>query len=1246
MHRLVERKNNLQILHQHMQNNVCITTRIHNVNDEQNLATIKKLIDNNRYVEAYDLCLSIIADNPLCEYDFYHNLLLCAYFQHNTMEIIKITKYLLNAQQLHDPTYLIHIMLHFCYTKHKAMEALNICNQFYEQPQCRNTIMPIRVQLAKIACLIHTHQYERADKMLSTIEAQYKDIDVVRFLDTAHKARYVEISESQAVKTAKSSDKALSSAQHEDIEQCYIQRAKYFVAKEQISTAFEYLNAYMHTHGGRRITLYYLQLSRRYRHEPDLIKEKYQNLYEKYPTHLSIHIDYILYLLEQTQYTEARAECDKFIINNKNNLSIFKFKKLTLLKLRAIASDQSYSQTNEARALSFEIISNLLEDFSDDIAIFHLAIYYAKLYENTEYLQRLESYADNYLNLDRTELATNYNTVTERHLLLNLLRNNIPESVKIGVPIHTYITLPESIQRIFQILNDNPNLKKSQIFFVGSGVHALIDNTFQEKCQSLDLNFIISVNTDSICTKDLLRPYFSQHEHMPMYYTLDQQQYAGMPVDVRIVVVKNHQQMLLEHESIMRDFTICTIFCDANGKLHDPIGKSIEHFCNKILATVDADPMRTLAEDPIRVLRAIKYLSQNYTPTFALQQALHLWQPSTTDFSIIFVYALFKMLTSPCKNIVITHLRNYNLVNKILGANVFLVEDLGAEKDCARLLKYCLQRMYPSTDSVEQIKALQQQTEVEISQLIDRNQVLQATLPVLTEHLHQAVQTNTLLWEISQQQAALQQELKQENELREEIASLHIKAAELCQYEHQERLVNYNNKCGQLDSAYCVMHAKTIQEESIAFNYSKDVDNAQKELDNINIAIKHTNKQYETLVAMCNEFSEKLSLIQASEPLEYVPYYWSDSRKIDDSTIAALYQIIDFSPLRVLFAYRLGLAKYNAREYIEATNYFYEAIEFDSYPPFTYLSTGDMSMLHTLKDESHNLIQQYNNIREDLLAHLPSDYQNTDENVLLKHAEKNMERAKNRRIDAAQKKTSLQTALLFCNRVLEVSKEKNKGKMTIFCMKARRYSLNILRQFDNYLSFILYQRITLGLIKVLLDAMDNDAELRIQVQITMKQEAMKFIDELGKFQQETDALCNEYTQAIFKENGSINIQNSILALILTPHPANKRNECKEKNTEHYQRLKKYILKLPMPPITRAWILAREVYALYVHESPAFDCALANLWQEALTLEPHFKEVFLNMESSNNQQVSQHMLFKQTVVNPEDQIVTTSHTRNY
>jgi len=31
--------------------------------------------------------------------------------------------------------------------------------------------------------------------------------DVVRFLDTAHKARYVEISESQAVKTAESSKK-------------------------------------------------------------------------------------------------------------------------------------------------------------------------------------------------------------------------------------------------------------------------------------------------------------------------------------------------------------------------------------------------------------------------------------------------------------------------------------------------------------------------------------------------------------------------------------------------------------------------------------------------------------------------------------------------------------------------------------------------------------------------------------------------------------------------------------------------------------------------------------------------------------------------------------------------------------------------------------------------------------------------------------------------------------------------------
>jgi poly(A) polymerase len=64
----------------------------------------------------------------------------------------------------------------------------------------------------------------------------------------------------------------------------------------------------------------------------------------------------------------------------------------------------------------------------------------------------------------------------------------------------------------------------------------------------------------------------------------------------------------LDEDLRRRDFTINTLLMDLDGKVHDPLGgrKDLEA---RILRT-PTDPLRTFSDDPLRMLRAIRFASQ------------------------------------------------------------------------------------------------------------------------------------------------------------------------------------------------------------------------------------------------------------------------------------------------------------------------------------------------------------------------------------------------------------------------------------------------------------------------------------------------------------------------------------------------------------------------------------------------------------------------------------------------------------
>src|SRR6266851_687425 len=64
----------------------------------------------------------------------------------------------------------------------------------------------------------------------------------------------------------------------------------------------------------------------------------------------------------------------------------------------------------------------------------------------------------------------------------------------------------------------------------------------------------------------------------------------------------------LDEDLRRRDFTVNTLLMDLDGKIHDPLG-GLADIEARVLRT-PADPMRTFADDPLRMLRAIRFAAE------------------------------------------------------------------------------------------------------------------------------------------------------------------------------------------------------------------------------------------------------------------------------------------------------------------------------------------------------------------------------------------------------------------------------------------------------------------------------------------------------------------------------------------------------------------------------------------------------------------------------------------------------------
>ena len=65
----------------------------------------------------------------------------------------------------------------------------------------------------------------------------------------------------------------------------------------------------------------------------------------------------------------------------------------------------------------------------------------------------------------------------------------------------------------------------------------------------------------------------------------------------------------LDEDLRRRDFTVNTLLMDFDGHVHDPLGHGLADLKARVLRT-PADPMKTFSDDPLRMLRAIRFAAQ------------------------------------------------------------------------------------------------------------------------------------------------------------------------------------------------------------------------------------------------------------------------------------------------------------------------------------------------------------------------------------------------------------------------------------------------------------------------------------------------------------------------------------------------------------------------------------------------------------------------------------------------------------
>lgn len=182
------------------------------------------------------------------------------------------------------------------------------------------------------------------------------------------------------------------------------------------------------------------------------------------------------------------------------------------------------------------------------------------------------------------------------------------------------VEIPSCLDNIFIHLNDIQETN-TDFLAVGGTVIDLLTAANKKTFVPFDIDIV----TNHEFTTEQCRNYrLYASPHVKGLYQL----YNGDKVDImltRVPAKKSHSWHTLD--AFERDFTICSVFLKRveqnKGLFMDPTGLGINDAQKKILRTVISP--RISMRDPVRLLRAIKYIRRGYQPVPELEIVLKNW---------------------------------------------------------------------------------------------------------------------------------------------------------------------------------------------------------------------------------------------------------------------------------------------------------------------------------------------------------------------------------------------------------------------------------------------------------------------------------------------------------------------------------------------------------------------------------------------------------------------------------------------
>ncbi len=203
----------------------------------------------------------------------------------------------------------------------------------------------------------------------------------------------------------------------------------------------------------------------------------------------------------------------------------------------------------------------------------------------------------------------------------------------------------------------------SECYIVGSSVLSALERRPLEDQQDIDI-VVLTPNLG----------YFAEHAQtqglvqnavMKYLFISKLMPKQSVHLDCYVVTLPIANDSFLLSNSLSRDFTVSCLYLDPEGNVIDPIGCGLQDFRDKILRPI-MDPIELFAKDPIRILRAIKYILRGYRPTPELVAALNDWQPSDNFNNVRTEESIRHYLTKQPERFVEV-LQRYNLLPKLFG---------------------------------------------------------------------------------------------------------------------------------------------------------------------------------------------------------------------------------------------------------------------------------------------------------------------------------------------------------------------------------------------------------------------------------------------------------------------------------------------------------------------------------------------------------------------------------------------------